>query len=106
MTGRFPLHHGINSVIDPWETNGGHPQIPGTGSYSLPLEETLLPQLMKAKGYATHSTYAVVMPAVYGRICVCHSVNCGHNSFGISCESFLTDCAMLVISVVGKCKYT
>lgn len=22
LTGRFPLHHGINSVIDPWETNG------------------------------------------------------------------------------------
>ena len=79
-----PLHHGINSVIDPWETNGarshppqsampcsqpgqlvtaaaacpvhagGHPQIPGTGSYSLPLDEVLLSQMLKSKGYATH----------------------------------------------------
>eukprot|EP01047_Picozoa_sp_COSAG01_P032002 COSAG01_NODE_2296_length_7966_cov_270.955765_1_plen_230_part_10 len=42
LTGRLPLHHGINSVIDPWETLGGHPQVQGTGSYSLPLDELLL----------------------------------------------------------------
>jgi arylsulfatase A-like enzyme len=33
---------------------GGHPQIPGTGSYSLPLDEVLLSQMLKSKGYATH----------------------------------------------------
>jgi hypothetical protein len=32
LTGRLPLHHGINSVIDPWETLGGHPQVQGTGA--------------------------------------------------------------------------
>jgi hypothetical protein len=41
-------------VIDPWETNGGHPQIPGSGSYSLPLDEVLLSQMLKTHGYATH----------------------------------------------------
>jgi hypothetical protein len=35
-------------------TAGGHPQIPGTGSYSLPLDEILLSQMLKSKGYATH----------------------------------------------------
>ena len=48
LTGRYPLHTGLNSVVDPWETLGGHPQIAGVGSYGLPLDETLLAQEFKA----------------------------------------------------------
>ena len=48
LTGRYPLHTGLNSVVDPWETLGGHPQIAGVGSYGLHLDETLLAQEFKA----------------------------------------------------------
>ena len=63
-------------MIDPWETNGGHPQIPGSGSYSLPLDEVLLSQMLKTHGYATHivtiprPTILCSLPSV-GHLTIC-----------------------------------
>lgn len=42
MTGRYPLRYGLQSGV-----------IPGAGTYSLPLDEYLLPQVLKDAGYRT-----------------------------------------------------
>jgi arylsulfatase A-like enzyme len=42
MTGRYPLRYGLQTGV-----------IPGAGTYSLPLDEHLLPQLLKDAGYKT-----------------------------------------------------
>jgi len=42
MTGRYPMRYGLQSGV-----------IPGAGSYSLPLDEFLLPQLLRDAGYRT-----------------------------------------------------
>jgi arylsulfatase A-like enzyme len=43
MTGRYPLRYGLQSGV-----------IPAAGTYSLPLDETLLPQVLKDAGYKTY----------------------------------------------------
>lgn len=45
LTGRYPLHHGINGAIL-WQTPMG-----------LNLNETLLPQVLLQNGYNTHAMY-------------------------------------------------
>lgn len=42
MTGRYPLRYGLQTGV-----------IPAAGNYSLPLDEYLLPQLLKDAGYRT-----------------------------------------------------
>lgn len=42
MTGRYPLRYGLQSGV-----------IPGAGSYSLPTDEYLLPQMLREAGYRT-----------------------------------------------------
>lgn len=42
MTGRYPMRYGLQSGV-----------IPGAGSYSLAMDEFLLPQLLKEAGYRT-----------------------------------------------------
>lgn len=42
MTGRYPMRYGLQSGV-----------IPGAGSYSLALDEYLLPQLLRDSGYRT-----------------------------------------------------
>jgi len=42
MTGRYPLRYGLQTGV-----------IPSAGTYGLPLDEYLLPQLLKNAGYAT-----------------------------------------------------
>lgn len=42
MTGRYPLRYGLQTGV-----------IPAAGKYSLPLDEYLLPQLLKGAGYTT-----------------------------------------------------
>jgi arylsulfatase A-like enzyme len=42
MTGRYPLRYGLQTGV-----------IPGAGTYSLPLDERTLPQLLKDAGYKT-----------------------------------------------------
>ena len=42
LSGRYPLHHGVHTIVSDWETQG------------LPLEEETLPQLLQNVGYQTH----------------------------------------------------
>lgn len=42
MTGRYPMRYGLQTGV-----------IPGAGTYSLPLDEYLLPQLLRDAGYRT-----------------------------------------------------
>lgn len=42
MTGRYPLRYGLQTGV-----------IPGAGTYGLPLDEYLLPQMLKDAGYQT-----------------------------------------------------
>ncbi len=42
MTGRYPLRYGLQTGV-----------IPGAGTYGLPLDEYLLPQMLKDAGYTT-----------------------------------------------------
>jgi arylsulfatase A-like enzyme len=43
LSGRYPLHHGVNNFIPP------------TSSYGLPLNETTLADLMTKSGYSSHA---------------------------------------------------
>src|SRR5262249_30962285 len=42
MTGRYPLRYGLQTGV-----------MPGAGTYSLPVDEHLLPQMLKDAGYKT-----------------------------------------------------
>lgn len=43
MTGRYPMRYGLQIGV-----------IPGAGTYSLPMDEYLLPQMLKEAGYKTY----------------------------------------------------
>lgn len=43
MTGRYPMRYGLQTGV-----------IPGAGTYSLPMDEVLLPQILKNAGYKTY----------------------------------------------------
>lgn len=43
MTGRYPMRYGLQVGV-----------IPGAGTYSLPMDEFLLPQMLKQAGYKTY----------------------------------------------------
>lgn len=43
MTGRYPMRYGLQTGV-----------IPGAGTYSLPMDEVLLPQTLKNAGYKTY----------------------------------------------------
>jgi arylsulfatase A-like enzyme len=43
MTGRYPMRYGLQTGV-----------IPGAGTYSLPVDEFLLPQMLKDAGYRTY----------------------------------------------------
>ena len=52
MSGRYPIHTGITSIINLDET------------YGLPLNFTLMPQILKDNGYETHAVgkWYIVFP--------------------------------------------